>query len=775
MKLRTGIRLFLLCLMMLLILPGCGEETPTETTPTATEPIIELTPQEKYMLSREQLYTVPELTATVTYTKTRKVNGETYSENMTSIMSCRDVGTSQVSSSVKQNVTFGDYTTQYAEYFKAGGAYCAVNGSYFQTRNMTWKGFVARQLPLGLLDASLYSTITAEEAEGQVKLLFSGASRVEFWACQEENVVLLSASGTALMDMEGNLLQTTYKAQYSLDETVYQLEVTSYITKNALDTMDADLSAIAMNCPTISYFDAPRKILQVVGDVYTSQSMSVQYTENLYSAAYARRRSQTSTFDTYGTGAEFMARSVYEVNLLDYSNTANVNSEVVTFRDGACQSSLNGAEPVLRPNITVQQMREYCEDSILAALFTPNHILDATVSDNGEFLCIRFTGNEAFMENICTSIYSLFGANLDHYAESFTTPTAGGYLCISKRTGLPTSLGVTLNRIHVIDGVSCTLNYQLDQTMQLSSATAYETITGEAFPEKVPEEPVKPLFYKVTDEEGKVMWLLGTIHVGDQRVTDLPQEIQDAFAEAAALAVEFDINLFEKNALTDPELQAQLMNAYYYPDGSVIGRHLDEDLLKKLQDMILISGCNGTNAQYYRTIIWWNLLNDFYLRQEPSLSANMGIDKLLLKMAQEAGKTVLEVESGLSQIQTFTGLSEELQALLLREILEMRTCDYSKTLRTEYEAWCSGDKDELMKVLLAERKGASEAERLLKEEYWEAMYVQRNAGMLQKALEYLKGEETVFYAVGYAHLLGETGLVTGLQDAGYTVELVSYQ
>ena len=775
MKRRTGIRLLSLCLMLFLTLSACGDKTPAETEPSATEPVVELTVQEKYMKAREELYAVPELTATVDYAKTRRVNGETYSEKMISVMSCRDVGTSQVAASVKQNVTFGNYKTEYAEYFKAGSVYCAVSGSYFQTKNTTWKDFSARQLPLGLLDVSNYASVTTEEMEDdQIQYFFAKPNALESWACTDEDAVLVTASGTAIMDADGNLLQTTYYAEYTIDDIPYQLNVTSDITKEVVDTLDADLNAIVVNCPAITSFDAPRMLLQVVGDVYTSQSMSVKYTENLYSAAYARRRSQTSTFDTYGSGANFIARSMYEVSLLDYSNTADVNSEVITFLDGSCMSRINGAEPVSRPNITAQQMREYCEDSILAALFTPNYLLNAEISENEEFICIRFTGNDTFVEAMCTSIYNMFGANLDHYAESFTTPTAGGYLCINKHTGLPTALGIELSRIHVIGGVSCALNYQLDQTMQLSSATSYETITGTSLPSYGPETEAKPLFYKVTSEDGKVLWLMGTIHVGDKRTTRLPQEIYDAFEESTALAVEFDVKAFEQGVLTDPQLQAQLAEAYYYSDGTVLADHLDSELLKQLEDMILISGCNNSNAKYYRTVIWWNLLNDFYLRQDPQLSADMGLDKILLEMAYMAEKPVLEIENGAAHVQTLAGFSDELQALLLRELLNMSTYDYSQNIRAEYESWCNGDAQALLNVLLEETEGMTEEEQLLLEEYCQAIYTDRNAQMLEKALEYLEGEETVFYAVGYAHLLGETGLIEGLQNAGFTVELVPY-
>ena len=47
--------------------------------------------------------------------------------------------------------------------------------------------------------------------------------------------------------------------------------------------------------------------------------------------------------------------------------------------------------------------------------------------------------------------------------------------------------------------------------------------------------------------------------------------------------------------------------------------------------------------------------------------------------------------------------------------------------------------------------------------------------MLKAAINYLESGETIFYAVGLAHLLDDVnGLVDALRNAGYTVELVQY-
>ena len=55
------------------------------------------------------------------------------------------------------------------------------------------------------------------------------------------------------------------------------------------------------------------------------------------------------------------------------------------------------------------------------------------------------------------------------------------------------------------------------------------------------------------------------------------------------------------------------------------------------------------------------------------------------------------------------------------------------------------------------------------------MILDRNEGMLQVAIDYLESGDTVFYAVGLAHLLTGNGLVDTLRDAGYTVEPVTFR
>jgi uncharacterized protein YbaP (TraB family) len=131
-----------------------------------------------------------------------------------------------------------------------------------------------------------------------------------------------------------------------------------------------------------------------------------------------------------------------------------------------------------------------------------------------------------------------------------------------------------------------------------------------------------------------------------------------------------------------------------------------------------------------------------------------------------------------------TGWSDDLQVLLLEESLETDPYEYWQNLEELYELWCAGDEEAMrerlssepdLSGLTEEELAEYEAAKHLLEEYNKAMSYDRNDGMLEVAIEYLESDQVVFYAVGLAHLVdNHNGLIDTLREAGYTVELVTY-
>ena len=93
-----------------------------------------------------------------------------------------------------------------------------------------------------------------------------------------------------------------------------------------------------------------------------------------------------------------------------------------------------------------------------------------------------------------------------------------------------------------------------------------------------------------------------------------------------------------------------------------------------------------------------------------------------------------------------------------------------------FNAWCEGDEEGLIEHIREEEypEDATEEELAAMKAYDKMLLADRDAIMVEKAKEYLEGDETIFFAVGLAHVLSETGLVESLRAEGYTVELVEY-
>ena len=178
-----------------------------------------------------------------------------------------------------------------------------------------------------------------------------------------------------------------------------------------------------------------------------------------------------------------------------------------------------------------------------------------------------------------------------------------------------------------------------------------------------------------------------------------------------------------------------------------------------------------------RAYLWGNAIENYLLAQFQTLSSQQGVDNQLIWRAEDQEKPIYDVESGLFQTQMLFGFSDALQERLLLESVSMDPLEYVSGTQELFEMWCAGDEATLIAYLTEEEDPAelTEEEQKLVDEYNNAMGTDRNDDMLDVAIGYLESGEVVFYAVGLAHLLAEDGLVNTLRDAGYTVELVSYE
>ncbi len=460
----------ILCLGSLLCACNKDDDTGTVGTSQLTQALA------LYTKAQTAIQNASDLQVTSQLSRQRAVGPDVYSETASSQASYRHGSDGTFLAHVAQNLTYGTFQMEYAEYHTGGNAYSTASGITFQG-DLSSEEFLDRQIPALLIDPDLYGTAEVKAEDGLTILTFTAPTALEAWVTDISGAVPSSAAGTVTIGADGNLLRSTYEATYLCGTATYTLSVTSAPTLGLDAKLSERIPAPCDTCVALEYFDTPKRILQVVGDVYTSQSITASYTSRLYSEFAPVVRTQNSQYDIFGSGAELLAKTQHDVTVIDYSNTPQQTTETGLYSGGILTTTVNGGDP-RNTSISPEQIRISYEDALLSPVFMLNYLASAQATMDGHILQIQFSGNDTFAQNLCDGIYATFlKTNLDQYY-SFTNDLAEGYLYIDRYTCLPVAMGYNMQRTHQFGAVPYVLQYQMDQTITLSSDAAHGNIVN---------------------------------------------------------------------------------------------------------------------------------------------------------------------------------------------------------------------------------------------------------------------------------------------------------
>ena len=793
----------ILCAALLMSLFGCTAQ-PAETTVPPTElPATTTAPTEPpaedvYANARAALDSASDISLEFVVTSTLTVVADVFSEQSSQTLTYRGLGTDSLLVKMDEQIEYSvhnadeeneaeaeeDDPLTFTEIYADGTVYISMDEDMRYSGTVAAEDAASRYLPVVLLDAALYGSVTSESTAAGTTITFADPTAPESWA-MPEGAEMLEASGSALITSTGVLEQMNYTITYQLGPAQYRLEVQSRPLAEAAEiTVPGDTTQY----PALDHVDALRQVSRSAYMMGQGDTMSISSLESVFSQAAGVVRNQSNSMDLHGRKENTMTKIEHSIYLMDYSTgqSQELDQEEV-YRDGKYTLTVDDGLPTSQTGVSYEDIREYCGTFALSCIVSMNFWENVTCTDLGSTYLLEYTLNEDFGNTIQNGICTMFWedpAFLNNLATAYVTNETAGYIAIDKYTGLPTAAGYNYKGTHTIEGNDYELTMQVDQSIEIPAKGAYYAITEEMPAEDEPEVKPTPLFYHVTGADGQEMWLLGTIHVGDERTAYLPQEIYDAFVASDALALEIDSKAFDELLEEDDRLQDQISDAYYYSGGKTLESLMEaEDYALAVQYM-KASGNYNMNAPYLKASIWSQSIDNFFLRQGYQLHGDQGVEERLHAWAEDLEKEIREVESTIFQIQMMTNYSDELQLLLLEESIGIDARDSWEGTMELYELWCAGDEQALrdaineetdLSQLTEEELAEYDAVKPLLDEYNKAMSYDRNEGMLRVAIEYLESGDVVFYAVGLAHLLdGTNGLVDALRAAGYTVELVTY-
>ena len=458
----------LICAILTLLLCSCGH-TPGETPPSSSDLTteVELTVAQQYANACRSIGEAEHLLLAYSVSEVRSVNGAPYTKNTSGTATYQNIHQNSMTAIVEETLKYGTYENTYEEFYCENAAYVLVSNSIFSTP-LTVSAFVNRQLPAVLMDEALYASIVAEPGETGTLLIFSQPTKLESWLSPGETATLISASGTATLDFNGALTQSSYQAVYQYRGVEYVYDITVKVTlPKALDLSGRHPAHFQDTAP-ISDIRIPKLLMQVVGDVYSSETLSCDAIESIYSDAIPVSQDRLGHYELSGTGTTLNAKMAHTITLSDYRGDVSTTTQEHLYQNGEFTVSVNGGEPSIQPQISPQTVRESCEDTILSALFATKYIHSATLQEDAGHYRLELSGNDTFVSDMMVGITQFLKVDLDKQSDSALTGEAAGYVVINSTTGLPTAMGLSLNRQHIINTVPYQLTYRLDHTIVLS-------------------------------------------------------------------------------------------------------------------------------------------------------------------------------------------------------------------------------------------------------------------------------------------------------------------
>lgn len=285
----------------------------------------------------------------------------------------------------------------------------------------------------------------------------------------------------------------------------------------------------------------------------------------------------------------------------------------------------------------------------------------------------------------------------------------------------------------------------------------------------------KGLLWKATNGDN-TLYLLGTIHLDRDNVYPLHKSVRDAIQASEEVIFELDLN--------DQEGAALLQSMQTYQDGTTLADHISPELYQRVQAAAATIGKDSNALDAYKPWALASLFSTLAMQDDSTGSNAMAIDSYVNAAAVNAGKTIGAVETYAFQGGIFDGLSPEYQESYLDSTLAgfeatlsgaATSPEIDEALQNQdvllsamFAAWKDRDPEAFSKVY--DKASIIDST----DELNSKLFTQRDPGMIKAAAEYLEteGSHTYFMAVGAGHMVDPGGIVSGLRELGYTVELL---
>ena len=745
-----------LLVLSLVLLPACDSKK-------------EKTVAENFRSKVESLNKQDDLQMKMNMTAQKTVGTYSYEESFETKANYADRNSKKPIAKVTTKETIDGQTLKYVDQYAGGKGYMEIDGDFYVCEE-SFKDYMAHQQTYVLLNPDNYKSVTYDKKTST--FTFKDPTKAEGFLATDITV-LHGAEGSAKVNKSGKITSMTYTVQYTQGPVTVDAayEVTFSASGLKKDDLDVEEDAIETVDLSIPYFlnrseTAMKAEAPVSGTQY---SIIMSQLLGCYSYIYTQ-------MDSYDDGENPMAKIETNVQVEDASEEVTMEASY-TFKDGKSSMTMDG-ETIEAEEKSFEEFQEQIWEKLQEGELTAEMMTNMTITPVSDYWLIEYELTEEGAEAVQGYVSAtLLGSEsmLSMYVDELKTGTMEGWLSVDMDTLLPVSTGLNVEMTQVAQGYDCLMTVELVNNMEFGDPDAYEAVTEEPLSQGEPENKPTPLLYEVTDDNGGKMYLFGTIHVGDDATAYLPDYVTNALKASDYLGMEMDVDSLEDRMDEDEAIVNSYWEGMIYQDGSFTKDKLDEETAKAVNQLIRAIG-KLPYMEYYLPAALDSYFGYNAIDAVNGLSQSKGVEERLTKLAKENQIPIIEIEDVHEHLKLYGRYSDETQKIIMENSLEVYRVPTQERLLEMYTTWCKGDEKALTDMIREDDtadEDMTEEELAAFEEYNQYLTVERDAIMLEKAKEYIASGDTVFFAVGCAHVLGETGLVDSLRAAGYTVTLIS--
>ncbi|MDR0927448.1 MAG: TraB/GumN family protein [Ignavibacteria bacterium] len=260
------------------------------------------------------------------------------------------------------------------------------------------------------------------------------------------------------------------------------------------------------------------------------------------------------------------------------------------------------------------------------------------------------------------------------------------------------------------------------------------------------------------DDDSKVLYLLGSIHIATKDMYPLNPIIMNAWNESNTLGVEINLSSPDFSFFgTQPNLMEKFMNI-----DATLNTQLPPDVYAKLRSKMLEVGVPDDAIDYYTPLgaIFTMELSEMAIDAETDIDDfSEGIDQYFIKLADIENREVVEMESIERQILVLDGLSEQIVPYITYLLDNKDNSNSAAEVKKLFTAWSNGNIETIEKLINTPFAADKEVDKQLKN----VLIYQRNIEIAAKLEGLFADTKKYFIVLGAGHLIGNDSIIDILQ------------